>query len=274
MPYSNCIVVSDLHVGCQMGLMRPSGAKLDGGGKATPNRLQRKVWRWWREFWDEWVPSVTEGDPFVLVVNGDCLDGVHHGSTTQWSHNMEDQRRAAADILRPEVEKAAEYYHVRGTEAHSGQSCEHEEALARELGALPTMNNYARWELWKMIGRGLAHFSHHIGVPTTMRGEPTSPMNELSEAYALCGRWGGRPPDWIVRSHRHTSIEIRIPTRNNGRATVTTTPAWQLKTPFTYRCSGARQSQPQIGGILLRCGGDELYTRHFTKTLQRPRIEP
>jgi hypothetical protein len=39
--------------------------------------------RWWREWWDVFVPVATKGEPFAVVVNGDTVDGVHHGSKTR-----------------------------------------------------------------------------------------------------------------------------------------------------------------------------------------------
>jgi MFS family permease len=63
------------------------------------------MWSLWREFWDVWVPEVTKGEPYDLVHNGDVIDGVHHGSTTQISHNIEDQLRIAEAVLGPQIAK-------------------------------------------------------------------------------------------------------------------------------------------------------------------------
>ena len=87
------IIVSDTHSGCQMGLLHPNGAFLDGGGRYMPSPFQRKMWAWWEEFWGDWVPAVTRGEPYDVLHNGDALDGNHHRSTTQISHNIEDQQR-------------------------------------------------------------------------------------------------------------------------------------------------------------------------------------
>ncbi len=97
-------------------------------------------------------------------------------------------------------------------------------------------------------------------------------MRELSEAYVESGRWGHEAVDWLVRSHRHRNIEVRIQTQK-GFATVLTTPAWQLRTPFAYRVAGARQSTPQIGGSLLRCGDSDLFTRHKVWSMARSQEE-
>lgn len=271
-PVNNLIVISDLHVGCQLALCSPESTHLDEGGGYRPSEAQLVLWSWWEEFWAEWVPDVTHGEPFAVVVNGDALDGVHHDSTTQWTHNRQDQRREAERILRPVVELCeGRFYMVRGTEAHVGKSMQDEEALAKCLGAIPNEEGqYSRHEMWVRIGRGLAHIAHHVGTAGSMAYESSALMRELSEAYVEAGRWNKEPPDWVCRSHRHRNAEVRVQT-SRGFATVFTTPAWQLKTPFAYRVAGARQALPQIGGSLMRCGDEDLYTRHFVRTIDRPR---
>ncbi len=269
-PVNNLVVVSDLHVGCQLGLCSPDAPHKDEGGHYALSKAQQVVWSWWEEFWDVWVPQVTHGEPYAVAVNGDTLDGAHHGATHQWTHNLSDQRREAERILRPVVERAARFFMIRGTEAHVGKSASDEEELARHLGAEPNDDGqYCRHEMWIRIGRGLAHLAHHVGTAGSMHYESTALMRELTEAYVESGRWGNEPPDWVVRSHRHRNAEVRVQTKK-GFATVCTTGAWQIKTPFAYRVAGARQALPQIGGTLLRCGDEDLYTRHFIKNLSRP----
>lgn len=270
-PVRNVIVVSDLHSGCRLGLCPPEGVILDDGGPCMPSTLQLKVWTMWREFFDVWVPQVTHGEPYVLVCNGDAIDGVHHGSTTQMSQNIEDQVKVARACLLPEVRRAAAYYHVRGTEAHVGQSALHEERLASDLGALPNeVGQHARWELWLNLCGHRLHFLHHIGTTGSSAYEATAVHKETVESFVESGRWGDAPPEVIVRSHRHRYIEVRIAS-TNGYTSSVVTPAWQLKTPFTYRIPGARLSQPQIGGIVIRVGDEDLHTRARVWRIERPR---
>lgn len=244
---------------------------LDDGGTYTPSPLQKAVWAYWREFFDVWVPQVTRGEPWALVVNGDAVEGNHHGSVTQVSHNIEDQLRIARAALAPEVSKAAVYYHIRGTEAHVGPSAQYEERLARELGAVPNdAGQYAPWELWANLGGHLIHFMHHIGTTGVSTGEAGAPHRETVESYVESGRWGDNPPAVIVRSHRHRCIEVKSPARF-GFASSVTTPAWQLKTPFTYKIPGGRLSQPQIGGIVIRLGDEDLHVRARVWRIERPR---
>ena len=269
----NIVVISDPHCGCRLGLCPPDGIALDDGGTYMPSRLQRAVWAMWREFWDVWVPRATKGEPYAVVMNGDALDGVHHGSVTQISHNLKDQHALAMKCLLP-ISKTAEngYYHIRGTEAHVGKSAAEEERLAEALGAVPNEEGqHARWELWKRAGSNnghLCHFLHHIGNTGSAAYESTALHKELVESFVEAGRWGDEPPQVIVRSHRHRHFETRIAV-GSGYGIATITPGWQLKTPFTYRIPGSRLAQPQFGGVLIRAGDEELHTRFYVQRIAR-----
>lgn len=270
----NVIVVSDLHCGCKLGLLHASGIKLDDGGPYLPSENGMAVWALWTEFWGEWVPRVTKGEPFAVVLNGDLMDGVHHGSTTQISHNLDDQKRIALAVLEP-VRDACEgrLYIVRGTEAHAGQSAVDEETIARELGAIPNdQGQHARWDLRLRMDGKLIHFLHHIGSTGSNAYEATAVNKELTEEYNEAARWGREVPYCIVRSHRHRHIEIRVPT-SNGYGIAMVTPGWQRKTPFAWKIPGARLAEPQFGGSLIRLGDEELYTRHKVWSLEPTKAE-
>jgi len=60
---NNLVVVSDTHCGCRLGLCPPGGVFMDEGGMYKPSKLQRKIWKMWREFWDEFVPSQPVENP-------------------------------------------------------------------------------------------------------------------------------------------------------------------------------------------------------------------
>ena len=271
---NNLVVVSDLHAGCRLALCNPDPIQLDDGGKYTPSKYQKQLHKWWMEFWMVHVPDFCHGEPYAVVVNGDALDGVHHGSVTQISQNLADQFSIAYDLLAPVV-KACEgrYYHIRGTEAHVGPSASDEERLAQALGAVKDEDGRsARWEAYFRLKKALVHVSHHIGIAGSMAYETSALSRELAEAYLESGRWGQEIPDVILRSHRHRNSEVRIQTRK-GLCTVATTAAWQLRTPYAMRIAGARQALPQIGGTVVRAGDNDVFTRHKIWTIGRPREE-
>lgn len=272
-----CIVISDTHCASTLGLCPPEGHKLDDGGEYKPSKLQVKVWHIWREFWGQWVPRVTKGEPWDLVINGDAIDGDHHGTTAIVSANLHDQCSLARACLYPVVracqDSGGRYWHIRGTEAHVGKSAQEEERLAQDLGAEPDeTGNCSRWDLWKRVGGALVHFTHHIGTTGSQAYESTALMKEVVESFVEAGRWGDEPPQMVVRSHRHRCMGITIPT-DKGYGMVAVTPGWQLKTPYTYRIPGARVGQPQFGGLLIRAGDEELHQRFFVRRIERNREE-
>ncbi len=266
----NIVIISDTHIGCKVGLCHPDGAELDDGGIYMPSALQNKIWSYWEEFWGEWVPRVTRNEPYIVVHNGDVVDGVHHNSTTQWSHNLGDQANHAIKILEPVVDLCeGRYYQIRGTEAHVGKSGVEEERIARVLGAIPNEEGqYARYELWINLGGELCHFLHHIGNTSSAHGETSSLNAEYANMCVNAARFHHKPPKFVVRSHRHRNCEVRL-TEKSGYATVFVTPCWQAKTPFAWKIAGARLSVPQFGGSLIRLGDEEIHTRHFIRDIER-----
>lgn len=265
------IIISDTHCGDRFGLYPLKPVVMDGGGKYTPSKLQKKVCRIWEnEFWNEWVPTVTRGERYGVVFNGDAMEGRHHHSISQITQNLADQRRIAQILLEPVVELCDHnFLFVRGTEAHTGSSGENEEILADSLGAIPDSNGMkARYELWLQVGRHLAYIKHYIGVTSRGNNELSALNSEYWNALSEAARWGRKFPDFCVFSHRHRHSEMKIPTAH-GDGICVVTPGWQLITPFVYRLSG--NPTAQIGGVLLRSGDEEHFTRHFTRSLEGPK---
>lgn len=277
---NNLVVVSDLHCGCQLGLCPPEGVPLDDGGTYKPSRFQKKTWKYWRHFWDEFVPDATRGEPYGIVINGDAIEGVHHRATTPISHNMKDQRRIAITAIKPLVELCeGRLWMIRGTEAHVGSSACEEETIAETVGAIPSKEGqYARWDLWKEIGPGkLIHFLHHIGTTGSQAYEATAVHKELTEEFIEAARWCREPPSAIVRSHRHRNFQIIIPTGSDSGATsqalAIVTPAWQGKTPHVYKIPGARLAEPQFGGVVIRYAHGRLFADSKVWTVDRSPTE-
>jgi hypothetical protein len=279
MKLNNLVVVSDLHAGCRLALCPPEGATLDDGGIYTPSLFQKKLWGYWRNFWDEFVPEATRREPYGVIVNGDCVEGVHHRATTQISQNLEDQSEIAYQILKPIAEKClGRFWIIRGTEAHVGISGVEEERLAKRLKAVRSKEGqYARYELWKSVGPKLVHLLHHVGTTGSAAYEATAVHKELTESFVEAARWARVPPDVIVRSHRHRNIEIKIPiggeAGETSSAIAVVTPAWQGKTPFAWKIPGARLSTPQFGGIVIRWAKGELFVRSKVWSVDRGATE-
>jgi len=114
----------------------------------------------------------------------------------------------------------------------------------------------------------LVHLLHHIGTTGSAAHEASAVNAELTASYVEAARWGRQPPDYIVRSHRHRSIAVDLNSAR-GYAAAIVTPAWQGKTPFTWKIPGARISEPQVGGVVIRQGDEEFYYRRFVRSFDR-----
>ena len=134
-----------------------------------------------------------------------------------------------------------------------------------------------------MCGPKLVHFLHHVGTTSSAAYEATAVFKELIEEYVESAKWGRRPPDAIVRSHRHRYIMCEIPTgrdasvrtgrTSTGHAIAAVTGCWQGKTPFVWKIAGARLTTPQFGGIVVRYSDEELFVRKRIWTVERSRVE-
>lgn len=270
----NLVVISDLHAGCRLALC-PKRVKLDDGGHYKASSFQNELFNHWQHFWNEYVPMATKKEDFAIIVNGDAIDGVHHNSTTQISHNIEDQLGVARELLEPIInqKRCKDLFVIRGTEVHVGKSGKDEEALARSLNARPNeQGQHSRYEMYLRFGKDekfLSHFSHHVGTTSSASYESTALFKEIIEMYNESGRWRNEPPDLIVRSHRHRCMSIDLPSEK-GSSIVLCTPGWQLKTPFVYRLPSGRAGTPQIGGCVIREGADGMpYAMKYVVKVKR-----
>jgi len=272
-PLNNMIFVSDGHCGDQMGLC-PKSIQLAHGGMYHSSKFQDYVRERWDEFWNKWVPIVTRGEPYAVGINGDFLEGRHHGATHPLSQNKADQANVAYEMLAPIKEKAkGGLYYISGTSVHVGEAGEDEEKLAERLKAKKDeLGNYSRYELFIRVGKALVHATHHIGVTGSMAYETTALTKEFNEFSAESARWKRPIADVLVRSHRHRHSEVKVPT-SRGYGIIFVTPAWQLRTPFTFRIPGGRVTTPMVGGSLVRQGDEEFYTRHKVWETDRTRTE-
>jgi hypothetical protein len=127
-------VVSDLQCGSIFGMLPPDFVTSEGVIKPQ-NDGQKYLWGCWLQHCDK----VKTFAPDYIIVNGDCIDGPQRkqqGSELSLTL-LFDQRRAAVETLRVLKNAApkAKWYFTQGTEYHVGTSAEHEEEIAKELGA-------------------------------------------------------------------------------------------------------------------------------------------
>lgn len=251
------VCIGDTHICDSLGLLSPAGVTLPDGNTIKPSALQRRLWNMWREFFDVFVPHVTKGEPFDLVHNGDVVEGDHHGATHPLTRKLDIQIDTAVDLLRPYVQRARRFYVVRGTPAHDGDESANANEIARKLGAVPIKGDskqYARWELYKQVGRYVVHFRHHPRFGSSSGVSSTAVWREYALMCEHASRLGTRAPDCLVRSHWHTTDDVRKPSRS-GEVICTVLPCWQAPTSYGQKRGF---TMPSFGGMVISAGANKL----------------
>lgn len=258
-------VLSDLHCGSVVGLW-PGKHAIEGGGTYEAAKCQQ----WLYQCWKHAVREIRKCQ--VVVLNGDCIQGVNSRDGQLIGATTQTQVDAALDLLGPAIEKAERTYCIRGTEWHDGKAAESMEQLAQRLGAVPDpeTGQSSRWELFLDVGGPVIHAAHHVGVSSVPWYEATVPLRdtllELSELWRFYGR---EAPNvrMVVRSHRHRLIHVQAP----PDLQVVVTPGWQLKTAFAHKRSTSML--PQIGWVLVEWDGKDLVVKPRVYSLPALSVE-
>ena len=256
-----------------MGLCPPKTEVVDHG-TYLPNKYQKTLWKYWKHYWSNYVPSMVAGcEKVILVINGDVLDGVHHNTVNLLTNSWAMQETAAAQTLRTIQHlcpiKIDATYMVKGTEVHVGTNGESEDRIAEMIGAEPNeLGERASYQLWLTVDKVPFQFAHHIGVTSSAAYESSAPMRELVAALVEAAQWGANVPRVVVRSHRHRFIEVPIPSQY-GRIRCVITPGWQLRTPFVERID--RMRMPHIGGVIFFVEGDRCQVEEKIYPLPGPK---
>ena len=256
------VVIGDTHSGSKASLLDPAFHDKDGMG-FKPSPAQMQLWAWWQEFW-AWTKKRLAGRPYIVVHNGDQIDGFHHGCVQLVTNNVQTQRRMFVEMMGNKLAdpQCKGFFCIAGTAAHAGQSNSDEETCAKQLGAIPNdVGTYARQDLWLEMGTELIQFAHHIGTTSSAAYKSSPSMRLMAGMQQAAGEWGFRPPSIMIRSHAHDYIEVK---RSNCRVVVC--PAWQLKSDWMWGRDTA--SLPIIGGLVIRQGTEGVHIREFIRTPQ------
>lgn len=223
--------------------MLPPNVVSSEGNELVQNRLQQWLWSAWNDVMFGELPRLIGDDEWVLVVNGDAIEGNHHGTKELVSHDESDHVEIAAELLRPLAEKATQTFLVEGTECHTKN---HEHALGRLVNATPDPETgRCAWSCLHLRVAGqhvLAH--HHIGTTSRTWLESGEPGRALVNARAEALAVGAPVPDVVIASHRHRWSIVQGP---HGTAVVT--PAWQGVTRYGRKVVPA--ARLQVGAMVL-----------------------
>jgi hypothetical protein len=229
-----------------------------------PSNAQVRLWECWLDYWSKVEESVKPGDRLYVCLNGDVVEGSHHGTTQIVTDNLPaTQHEIAMGCLAPALAlNPSGIVLVRGTEAHVGSSAAYEERLARDLDCIqePSTGVYSWWHFQAESNGVLLDFAHHgtVGKLPHTRSNPAKTL-AMRVSHASV-KHGSRRPDLVIRSHAHQEADTfdEMPVR------VVQTRAWQLSTAFVHKIAAG--SIPEIGGLIVSC-------ENGTYELQKVRYE-
>ena len=240
------VIVSDLHINSAVALL-DGPVPLDDGGTYHPSKAQRWIWRCWQDFWQQ-VEKIDKSELYV-VINGDAVEGEHHGTTQIITRNLDTQLGVVTRILEPVAQLADYLFIVRGTEAHTGPSAYWEEHLAKDLTCVVQDEVTASWWHLPLEVEGVTFdIAHH---PQTAGRLPHTKDSAASRQAAIVWQEyheiDEKPPDVVIRSHVHYFA------RGYSRETLAVQcPPWKLCDAFGRRLGTGRRIEP-VGGVVFQC---------------------
>lgn len=234
------IVISDIHCGSSYGLMGPN-IRMQEGNIIAQNPLQEYLWKCWLDWQGDWFAKHVGDDPFILIVNGDATEGVHHGTKEIVSPDPSDHRLIAHHALAPLADRASDTFIIEGTECHTANA---EHRLAFDLGAVrPTRHsNLGAWRTLRIkIHDCMCMFYHHISTTKRVYLEASQLSIELSNGRLEAIRGGVEPHKVLGCAHRHRHGSYR-----DGQLLSFVTPPWQGVTRFGRKVVPAAFCEPGV----------------------------
>ncbi len=236
------MVVSDLHCGHHEALW-PTDLALPWGEKLRANKGQRYLLKCWEDLQRE----AKARKPDILVVNGDLVDGEQRKSagTEASTTILAAQQKASVMLLEPLRDLVKELYVIRGTPYHDGRLGMDVEAIATQLGAVPSTKDWHSHSYLNLDVKGVVlNFQHGISVSG---GLYRATAHDREGVWAaLAGKEGKMPKsDAVIRSHCHYFTHVEHSTRH-----IVTSPAWQLQTEYMRKNSNYRML-PDIGALFI-----------------------
>lgn len=229
------VVVSDLHAGSDVGLL-PETASLHSGNTVGfgTNHAQRWLWESWTSGQKQ-VRMIAGKSPYVLLVNGDATEGIHHHNADVVASKIEDHTNMAIDCLRGLAARADRTLVTQGTECHTKGM---EDVLAQKLGAQGDLAK-SKW-IFRMHGV-LCDATHHVGVTSRKYLEAGLLSIAIANAREQSSRAGHEVARVFLRAHRHCGGHY-----SDGESLICVSGGWQFLTRHGYKVVPDAVPRPSI----------------------------
>lgn len=236
----DCILtLSDLHCGCDWGLMPPAGSfQLYDGAMNTQNPLQAIIWEAFKRDTDKAL-SRLKGRDFLLLLNGDLVEGIHHKNDAALA-KIEDHKRCAIYCLKDIAKRAKRVVVVEGTQCHVRRD---EEGIAKALGSLGRgkLQRFTFDNVDLNICGRLVNVTHHIGTTSRAYLEASGMGINMGNLRLNRARDGQPIPQVLFRGHRHCSGVY-----SDGRGIMVITGAYQFKTTYGMKVVPDSGTHPSV----------------------------
>lgn len=252
-------VIGDPHIGSNHALFVDRFWEGLNKNNHTPTSQQLRIMRHFYTYADE-LANARVGKRLVLVLMGDLLEGVIHGTNETWTNNMSEMADVAIEIIadfqrRVNWSRGDKLYCLRGTYSHSE---DWEEKIGEQLNAIPDKaGNYSR-DILEFEENGVNTICvHHGATAGTGANEGNSEVNWLRANVYNYQRELLTPPDIIYSAHVHKPTYAVHAWRKKWVSKVmhgVIVPSWKMKDRYTAKVS--RIEFNHIGGMYQLITGD------------------
>lgn len=215
------LVISDTHCGSDVGLLPPEVFLDDGHNVGYGrNRRQEFLWKSWEDM-QKRFSDMAGKDPYILTLNGDLIEGIHHRSDEVVAAKMAEHLTIARVALAPLVNRAKKVIVTKGTQCHTG---DWELVFCKEFGLEPAK------DVQQYTVHGcMVDARHHM--PTTSRKHLEAGMLSIVMADTISQMVRARHPvpGVFLRAHRHTPGDYC-----DMENAICVTGAWQYLTRYGH----------------------------------------
>lgn len=239
-PQTIIAFTGDEHTNSTVGLCAVEVAT-DDGGAYRASKAQLWIYAQFNDFCQKLEKRLKNGirrNKFILINNGDTVEGSHHHTTQICTSNLAQQVKNAVKTLRPILNLAPDsIYIIRGTPAHSGKSGQQEELFAKDIGAVSVYpdkeddDNQFSWYFLLAEKEGVLFDIAHRGKFGSVPWTGPNALNQI--AFKTQMRYHARNqriPNVIIRSHTHHWGESGK--SEDIKSLVISIPSWQLSTEY------------------------------------------
>jgi len=208
MSIEKVLCISDLHCGNTHSIA-VDGVELEEKRTYQTTKFQLGLLKVFKSQLDR-IFDKLKGEKFALILNGDLVDGKHHGNPFV-ENLITDQIRILAAVIskitdRADSEQIERTYFMQGTEAHAGLGNDTERGIAEmygvELKARPNGGSKTWQEMELEFANGaILHTTHHFNFTNIYEG--TCYEREWKETGISHLKAGLDAPDLYYRGHIH-----------------------------------------------------------------------